>query len=184
MVFRCHEVLSHLIWGGVLERHPNLGVAFTEQGSAWVVRDLEAMDYSYQRSYLRRDVREVVPKLPSEYFRRQCWLGSSLFSRAEIEARHQIGLDAMLLGMDYPHHEGTIAAGGTTAYLRATLGAAGVPRDETAQLLGGNAVTRWKFDGGALRGVADRVGPDLTLLLTPPDEDLFPRGDVHKPLVA
>lgn len=184
MVFRCHEVLSHLIWGGVLERHPKLGVAFTEQGSAWVVRDLEAMDYSYQTSYLRRDVREVVPKLPSEYFRRQCWLGSSLFSRAEIEARHQIGLDAMLLGMDYPHHEGTIAAGGTTAYLRATLGAAGVPPDETAQLLGGNAVTRWKFDAGALRGVADRVGPDLTLLLTPPDEDLFPRGDVHKPLVA
>jgi predicted TIM-barrel fold metal-dependent hydrolase len=110
MMLRCHEVLAHLIWGGVLERHPKLNVAFTEQGSAWVLADLEAWDFSYEGSYMRRDVREVVRQRPSEYFRRQCWLGSSLFSRAEIEARHRIGLDQMLLGMDYPHHEGTFAA--------------------------------------------------------------------------
>ena len=136
MSFRCHEILAHLIWGGVLERHPRLGVTFTEQGSAWVPSALENWDYSYEGSYLRRDVRKAVKQLPSEYFRRQYWSGSSLFSRTEIEARHRIGIDSMLLGMDYRHHEGTIAAGGTTEYLRATLGAAGVPADEARRLLG------------------------------------------------
>lgn len=184
MVFRCHQMLTHLIWSGIFERHPGLGVAFTEQGSAWVIAALATMDYSYDGSYLRRGFRDVVRRPPSEYFRRQCWLGSSIFSRAEIEARHQIGLDAMLLGMDYPHHEGTFAAGGTTEYLRATLGAAGVPPAEAKRLLGENALERWGFDGARLRELADRVGPELELLLTPPETDLFPRGDVHKPLVA
>jgi predicted TIM-barrel fold metal-dependent hydrolase len=184
MLFRCHEVLIHLIWSGILERHPDLGVAFTEQGSAWVIAALQSADYSYRGSYLRSDVRDVVRRPPSEYFRRQCWLGSSIFSRAEIEARHEIGLDQMLLGMDYPHHEGTFAMGGTTEYLRATLGVAGVPADEARQLLGGNAVSKWGFDPRVLRPLADRIGPELDHLLTAPTEDLFPRGDVHKPLVV
>lgn len=184
MMFRTHEVLAHLVWSGILERHPNLKVVFTEQGSAWVISTLAALDYSYNGSYLKRDLRAVVKRPPSEYFYRQCWLGSSLFSTAEIEARHQIGIDLMLLGMDYPHHEGTFAAGGTTEYLRATLGAAGVPAAEARQLLGGNAVSRWGFDEAALRPIADRAGPELSLLLTPPERDLFPRGDVHKPLLA
>ena len=184
MVFRCHEVLSHLIWSGVLERHPGLGVAFTEQGSGWVIAAVTSMDYSYDSSYMRRDVRSVVKRPPSEYFARQCWLGSSLFSRAEIEARHEIGLDAMCLGMDYPHHEGTFAAGGTVEYLRATLGAAGVPANEAKALLAGNAVARWGFDPAELGPLAERIGPALDHVLTPPETDLFPRGDVHKPLVA
>ena len=184
MVFRCHEVLYHMIWSGILERHPGLGIAFTEQGSGWVIAALESMDYSYHGSYMRRDVHKLVTRPPSEYFTDHCWLGSSLFSKAEIEARHQIGLSAMLLGMDYPHHEGTFAAGGTTEYLRATLGAAAVPPDEAKQLLAGNAIARWGFDEQKLRPLADRIGPSLDHLLTPPETDLFPRGDVHKPLVA
>ena len=184
MVFRCHEVLNQLIWSAILERHPRLGVVFTEQGSGWVLSTLESMDYSYYGSYQRRDIHSVVPRPPSEYFRRQCWLGSSLFSKAEVEARHRIGMDLMCLGMDYPHHEGTFAAGGTTEYLRATLGAAAVPPDEARQLLAGNAVSRFGFDEAALRPIGARIGPDLGHLLTPPEQDLFPRGDVHKPLVA
>jgi hypothetical protein len=121
---------------------------------------------------------------PSEYFRRQCFLGSSTFSQAEIAARHLIGLGQMMLGMDYPHHEGTLAAGGTTEYLRATLGAEGVPVDEARMLLGGTAIKVWDFDEAELRAVADRVGPLMDEILTPPTEDLFPRGDVHKPLGA
>jgi predicted TIM-barrel fold metal-dependent hydrolase len=182
--FFSQQTLTHLIWGGVLEKHPRLRVAFTELGSGWIPGALSAMDYSYDGSYLRQDHRSVLKSKPSEYFRRQCFLGSSTFSQAEIAARHHIGLDKMMLGMDYPHHEGTLAAGGTTQYLRATLGAEGVPADEARMLLGGTAMTVWDFDESELRAVADRVGPPLDEILTPPTEDLFPRGDVHKPLGA
>ena len=120
-----------MIWGGVLQRHPKLRVVFTEFGSSWVAGALVNMDYTYEGSYLRRDVHSVLPHKPSEYFARQCFLGSSIFSRAEVGARHEIGIDKMMLGMDYPHHEGTWAAGpGTLAYIQATIGACAVPADE------------------------------------------------------
>jgi predicted TIM-barrel fold metal-dependent hydrolase len=183
--FFTQQILNHLVWGGVLERHPNLKLALTEQGTGWVISAIAGMDYSWESSYLRRDIREVVRHKPSEYFARQVYLGSSLFSRAEAEARHAIGVDKICVGMDYPHHEGTWGAGpGTTEYLRATLGAAGVAPDEARAMLGENAVGLWNVDHAALREVADRIGPDLADLLTPPTADHFPRGDVHKPLAT
>jgi hypothetical protein len=32
--------------------------------------------------------------------------------------------------------------------------------------------------------IAQRVGPTMAAILTPPTEDHFPRGDVHKPLAT
>jgi predicted TIM-barrel fold metal-dependent hydrolase len=181
--FFCHQLLAHLIWGGVLDRHPDMKVVFTETGSGWVVDELQAMDYKYEGSYLRRDTREVVRFKPSEYFARQCFLGSSLFSQAEIEARYEIGIDKMALGMDYPHHEGAWAAGpGTLAYLRATLGAAHVPMSDARMMLSENAAALWDLNIDALGGIAERIGPSLQEILTPPPTDEYPRGDAHRPL--
>ena len=88
----------------------------------------------------------------------------------------------MMLGMDYPHHEGTFTAAGTLEYLRATLGAAQVPIDEARLMLSGNAAAFWGFDVEALRPVAEEIGPSMQALLIAPENDKFPRGDVHKPL--
>jgi predicted TIM-barrel fold metal-dependent hydrolase len=183
--FFTQQILTHLVWGGVLERHPNLHIALTEQGSGWVISALKGMDYSWESSYLRRDVREVIRRRPSEYFARQVHMGSSLFSLAEAKARHEIGIDKICIGMDYPHHEGTWGSGpGTLCYLRATLGAAGVTPDEARQMLGGNAAALWHFDEQALQPVVDRIGLPMADILTPPTEEYFPRGDVHKPLAT
>jgi hypothetical protein len=141
------------------------------------------MDYDYDGSYLRSDVRDLLSIKPSAYFERQCSLGSSVFTRAEIEARHLIGLEKMAIGFDYPHHEGAWAAGpGPVAYLRATLGAAHVPEDEAQMLLSQNAANLWGFDLVALRDIADRIGPSLEEILMPPTVDEYPRGIVHRPL--
>jgi predicted TIM-barrel fold metal-dependent hydrolase len=180
-VFFCHEILTHMIWGGVFERHPRLQLVMTEQGSGWVVGDLENMDWVYEQSYQRRDVREAVRHKPSEYFERQCHLGSSLFSLAEAKARREIGVEKMMIGTDYPHHEGTWAHG-SIDYLRATLGAAQVPPEDARLMLGLNAARVFGFDVAALEPVAARVGPPLLDILTPPVEEKFPRGDVTKPL--
>lgn len=183
-VFFCHQILNHLIWGGVLERHPNLQVVFTEQGSGWVISEIADMDYSWEGSFLRRDIRELIPRKPSEYFSRQCHLGSSIFSRAEVEARHLIGVDKIMIGVDYPHHEGSWGIGpGHLEYLRATFGAAGVPLDEALLMLGENAIDLWGLDRGALQRIANSIGPSSAEILTQPEQDEFPRGDVHKPLV-
>jgi predicted TIM-barrel fold metal-dependent hydrolase len=179
--FQCRQVLDHLIWGGVLERHPNLTVVFTEQGSGWLPSKLAGMDYSYEGSYLRRDVREVIKHKPSDYFNRQCYIGASLLTRAEIGIRDAIGVDKMMIGVDYPHHEGTWN-GGTQDYIQATLGANEVSIDEARRILGKTAAEVFGFDVDALTPIANRVGPWPEEVLVPPLEDKFPRGDVHKPL--
>jgi predicted TIM-barrel fold metal-dependent hydrolase len=182
-MFNTRQLLHHLIWGGVLERHPKMKVVFTEAASGWVIGDLISMDYSYEGSYLRRDIHEMVRHKPSDYFRRQCSLGSSLFSEAEVEARHLIGLDQMALGFDYPHQEGAWASGpGPVGYMKATLGVAGVPKSEAEKILGGNAAAVWDFDLSFLGELASGIGPTYAEILTPPASDEYPRGDVHKPL--
>ncbi|TAK69055.1 MAG: amidohydrolase [Actinomycetota bacterium] len=182
LMFRVHNILTHLIWGGVLERHPTMKVVFTEQGSGWVVPQLADMDYSYEGSYFRSDYKDLIRSKPSEYFRRQCYLGSSLFSRAEISARRTIGLDKMMLGMDFPHHEGTLVHS-TQEYLRATLGAAGVPLEEARLMLGLTAAEVYGFDLERLVPVAARLGLQPDQILSEPDYELYPRGDVHRPAV-
>jgi predicted TIM-barrel fold metal-dependent hydrolase len=179
--FFCRQVLDHMIWGGVLERHPDLQLVLTEQGSGWIPAKLAGMDYSYEGSYLRRDIRDVIKHKPSEYFARQCHIGASLLTRAEVAIRDRIGVDKMMVGVDYPHHEGTWN-GGTQNWFQATLGANEVPEVEARKMLGENAAAVFGFDLGALRPLAERIGPTPDEILTPPAEDLFPRGDVHKPL--
>jgi predicted TIM-barrel fold metal-dependent hydrolase len=182
-VFFTHNLLRHLIWGCVLERHPKLKVVFTEVGSSWVVGVLQDMDYVYDGSYFRTDYRHLLPSKPSEYFQRQCFLGSSIFSRAEVAGRREIGIDKMMLGMDFPHHEGTLVHT-TKEYLRATLGASDVPLGEARRLLGLNAASVYGFDLEQLGSVATRIGSRPQDVLMPPDRDLYPRGDVHKPALG
>jgi hypothetical protein len=177
-----HQLLLHFIFGGVLEKHPRLQFVMTEGGSAWVAGLLVNMDYTYEGSYTPRTLRDVVKMKPSDYFRRQCHLGSSVFSRAEMENRAQIGIEQMTLGMDFPHPEGTWGMGpGHIEYLNATLGAAKVPAVEAIQMVGSNAVDLWGFDRAKLQPVVDAQGPTIEQILRVPDKDHFPRGDVNKP---
>ena len=40
-----HRALWHLIFSGVMERHPTLQFVFTEQGTAWIPEELTRLDY-------------------------------------------------------------------------------------------------------------------------------------------
>lgn len=181
IVFFCQNILSDMIWGRVFEKHPSLQMVFTEQGSYWVVPALEAMDYSYEGSYFRSDYKDLVPLRPSEYFERQCYLGSSLFTRAEMEARKEIGVDKMMLGCDLPHHEGTVVET-TRDYVRATLGAAGVSEAEARRMMCETAAALYGFDTDALAPIAQRLDVRPDDVLKAPDQNLYTHGDVHKPL--
>jgi predicted TIM-barrel fold metal-dependent hydrolase len=174
------SLLSQLIWGGVMERFPDLRFVFTELHSDWTVGALARMDHSWTNGDLCRDVRDVVKRPPSEYWARQCFLGSSLFSRAEIEARAAIGVDKLMVGVDFPHHEGCWKHG-TSRYLQATFGSAGVAEHEARQMLGATAAEVFRFDVDKLTSIAERIGPESAeILIAPRVEPLF-RGDLRRP---
>jgi predicted TIM-barrel fold metal-dependent hydrolase len=176
------NLLPMLIFGGVLERFPRLKVVFTETHSDWVLGALQRMDHAYERSDLRRDVRDVIPMRPSEYWNRQCYLGSSLFSRAEIAARHRIGVDKMMIGIDFPHSEGAWRYG-TSNYVKATFGTEQVPASEASKMLGGTAADVFGLDLPALDRIADKIGLDEADVLTPPKVQPTYRGDLDRPLI-
>ncbi len=139
-----HRALAHLIVSGALERHPDLQLVFTEQGTAWIPDELARLDYFFHRMRTAvgsqehvwgKPVTDRLSLSPSEYFARQCNVGASFIRPAEVPLRHAVGLDKIMWGTDYPHKEASTPY--TSEALRAAF--AGVPHDETAMMLGGNA---------------------------------------------
>ena len=76
--------------------------------------------------------------------------------RYEAEMRHEIGIDKLMWGADYPHLEGAAPVHRET--LRYIFG--GMPEDDVRRMLGANAVELWGFDGRCLAGGGRPGGPD------------------------
>ena len=149
-----HRPLWTMIWGGAFERHPALRVVFTEQGADWVPETLEALDQSYERRMLRQQ-QGRLPLRPSEYWERQCYIGGSNMTPAELEVRHEVGIQKIMWGSDYPHMEGTWPH--TQEKLRGLF--TGVPESDLRAMLGENAARIYGFDLTKLAPIAERVGP-------------------------
>ena len=161
-----HRTFTHLLVAGVFERHPGLQLVLTEQGTAWLPEELARLDYFFDRMGGATASQEIewgkvvtdrLTLRPSEYWARQCHIGSSFIRPPEVGLRHQVGVDRIMWGSDYPHKEGSFPF--TRAHLRASF--AGVDPAEVAAMLGGNAADVYGFDVEALRLLADKVGPTV-----------------------
>ena len=87
-----------VICGGVLERHPQLKVAFLECYSGWLPFWLHRMDGAIEKS---RGT-SVLELKPSEYFKRQCWIATE--AEKELPSTIDlIGNDRIVYSTDYPH---------------------------------------------------------------------------------
>jgi predicted TIM-barrel fold metal-dependent hydrolase len=157
-----HRPLTYLLWSGVFERHPTLRFVLTEQMADWVPSTLDYLDDLYTRPIFAQ-IRAGLPLLPSEYWKRQCYVGASFMVRKEVAMRREIGLRALMWGSDYPHAEGTWPY--TRERLREAF--AGVPEDEVALMVGGNAAKVYDFDLAKLAPLAERVGPEVEELGAP-----------------
>ena len=163
--------LAQLILSGVFERHPNLKFVFTELGAgAWYANAMAALDgfcigAKAEGTIINMFAGNAVAELslsPSEYCARQVYLGASVTSEV-LEIHHRIGLDGLMWGADFPHHEGT--APYTKEALRGALSAS--PEDEVRQLLAGNAADLYGADLEFLQNVADVVGPTVEEVASP-----------------
>ncbi len=151
--------LTFLIWGGVFERFPRLKVAITEGTSIWVPSYLELLDQRYSVTPYSAKLGDYTSHMslkPSEYFARNVRVGASCMPRREAELRHEIGLGNIMWGSDYPHPEGSWPQ--TRQQMVETF--RGLPADEVAAMVGGNAASFYEFDTSALRPLADRIGPE------------------------
>jgi len=167
-----------LILSGVFERHPSLRFVTTEVGASWAASLVKGLDawvtesrvHGTVANMLAHEMGEKLSLLPSEYFARNCYLGTFL-SADDMRARHAIGVGNIMWGSDFPHHEGTYPY--TTEAMRANF--AGVPESEVRMMLGETAARVYGFDLDALQVHADRCGPTVDDLNVPLTPDQFPK---------
>ena len=145
-----HRAVWHLIFGGVLERHPNLRVVLTEQGTGWIPRGIDTLDWFHRRmthggaaeAVFFGAVAKGMSLTPSEYFQRNFWVGASFLRPSESALRYEVGVDRIMWGADYPHSEGSYPY--TTEALRAAF--APCPPEETRMMLETTAAAVYGFD--------------------------------------
>ena len=87
--------------GGVLERFPRLRVAFLEGNCSWLPWLLWRLDEYWKMASEGEDA--SLPMLPSEYFRRQCFISVDADEEQVEWVIRTLGDDALVFSTDYPH---------------------------------------------------------------------------------
>ena len=172
VIFYTQRPFVQLTLSGVFERFPHLRFVMTEAGCAWVpplLAQLDTVMAGIRDSGATGEIRyaddQVLPRLASDYFRQNVWMGVSQPGDADVAARHTIGLDRFMWGSDYPHDEGTHPY--TREHLRARFSA--LDPAEVRRLIGENAAALYDFDLAALAPLAAKIGPTVAEVATPID---------------
>jgi predicted TIM-barrel fold metal-dependent hydrolase len=156
-----------MMFAGVFDRHPGLRLVLSEIRLDWIPATLRHLDAVHDAH------RDSIPaeRKPSEYWASNCLAGASFIHKIEVEMRHEVGVDTILFGRDFPHPEGTWPH--TKEWLRDAF--AGIPEDELRKMLGLNAVRFFDLDGQRLADIAKRIGPTV--------EEITGGGEVRQELI-
>jgi predicted TIM-barrel fold metal-dependent hydrolase len=174
--FYANRAFWHMIWGGVFDRFPKLRLVLTEQGSDWVLPTLKRMDGLYAQVRGGRVGELGVPTdaissmTPSEIFARNIWIGASFPGPHDASQFREMGLDKVMWGSDYPHHEAT------SPFSRESLRRSfhSWSSEDLRKVLSENAAKVYGFDLAALATRAGDIGPTVEEVATPLQE--VPRG--------
>jgi predicted TIM-barrel fold metal-dependent hydrolase len=157
-MFFTHRPLWLMVLGGVFTRFPELQLAFTEQGADWIPAEISRMQYVYEESAavtMGAAVHDVLARSPRELWASNCLVGASFASQAEVGLRHDIGVDRIMWGSDYPHDESTWP----NTWDRMRDAFVDVADDELRAMIGLNAARAYRFDLDTLAPVVERIGP-------------------------
>lgn len=165
-----------MMLGGVFDRFPTLRYVLAEGGASWIPQKLDEIDALMDRtsswsefaSHIGREA--TMQRTAWDYWRDNCWAGASFISPHEARRRHEIGVDRMMFGLDYPHFESTYSR--TKRWIQSTLGTTGTTEDELRQILSVNAAEVFGFDLEQLQPIADRVGFETADLLSAPERPI------------
>ena len=101
MPFR--KQFSDLVFGGILDRHPNLRIVFAESGINWIPGMLQDAEMIVDSCEAIMD-----PKLklrPTDYWQRNCY-ATVMSDAIGFKLLDYIGADRVMFAVDYPHNEG------------------------------------------------------------------------------
>ncbi len=86
----------------MLERFPDLKLAYSEGQIGWIPYILERADHVWETNRAWGGVADLLPDPPSTYFARQVY-GCFFSDRFGLENLADIGEDNVMFECDYPH---------------------------------------------------------------------------------
>jgi aminocarboxymuconate-semialdehyde decarboxylase len=126
---------SHLIFDGVMERHPKLKVVLPH-GGGYLAHYWARMDHGWKA---RPDCRTVIKQKPSSYLEK-FYFDTITFDRGMLEQEvARFGAEHVLLGTDYPYDMGVDDPVGFID------GAKKLSKKDKEQIMGGNAAKLLKI---------------------------------------
>ncbi len=137
------NTMIDLICGGVLERFPRLKFVISEFETGWLAHTLQRMDHAIYRT--PKFAVDYLTMKPSGYFHRNFY-ATFEDDEAGIATRHLIGVENLLWGNDYPHHDSIWPHSMET--LDRCL--AGVPEDEKEKMVWSNTIDLYHIDTSKL----------------------------------
>ncbi len=123
------------LWSGWAVRYPGLKVAMSEGGIGWVAMLIDRLDNVVDRS----GYGEGWETRPADVLRRNFWF-CTIDDPSTIDTRHAIGVDHVMVEVDYPHGDGTWPD--TQAVIERYWG--GIPDDELRRMCCQNAAALYR----------------------------------------
>jgi len=127
------------LWSGYPVRHPDLAVCLSEGGIGWVPMMADRLDYIHHVSGHGRHAWPSRDLTPTEVLLRNFWF-CSLDDPSIWPIRDRIGVDHIMVEVDYPHADSTWPH--TQGLLADRL--AGLPEDEVRLVAHGNAAALFR----------------------------------------
>ena len=143
------ETVSWFACSGILERHPELKVVMVEGSAGWLAFAMNFLDHHYHGRFGDEFLTKqgfassrVTAEPPSHYIRRQVSC-TFMDDPAAIACRELTGLDSLMWGNDYPHHEGIFPD--SQQWINKQF--SGLPEEEIDQIIFGNAARLFGIAG-------------------------------------
>ena len=133
------EAMGALIVGGVLERFPGLRVGFLEGNCGWLPWWLDRLDDQWKKYGGGEEIH--LSAKPSEYFRRQCFIGTDVDEELLAVTIDKVGDDNIVMSVDYPHADGPFPDG-----IKEFLELPGVSLDSKRKIMWQNCLRLYDFD--------------------------------------
>ena len=138
VIAEIQDSLASLVFGGVLERFPELQIVSAENDAGWLPHFCYRMDHVYDKHH------EIwsysTPRRPSEYVRRQVF-ATFQDDYTGPAAHAYFGADNFLWASDFPHSDSTFPE--SRAWIERNF--AGVPPEVRRKIVHDNAVSLYRM---------------------------------------
>jgi predicted TIM-barrel fold metal-dependent hydrolase len=96
--------IASMTTGGIMECHPKLRAAFLEGTAGWLYWWLWRLDDQWEK--FGPGCERSLSMLPSEYFRRQCYIALDVDEEPAVDVVNKMGAEYFVVSSDYPHSDG------------------------------------------------------------------------------